>query len=55
MGAPPRAGSHRRKVRRGSRLTEQERLVLRAYRDPQLHAEAFLDAAAPEFLAGLDG
>jgi molybdate transport system regulatory protein len=38
----------------GSRLTERGRLVLRAYRDLQLHAEAFLDTATADFLAGLE-
>jgi molybdate transport system regulatory protein len=37
----------------GSRLTERGRMVLRAYRDLQLQAEAFLDRAAAEFRAGL--
>lgn len=38
----------------GSRLTERGRLVLRAYRDLQISAEAFLDHATGSFRAGLD-
>lgn len=38
----------------GSRLTERGRLVLRAYRDLQIQAEAFLDRATASFRAGLD-
>jgi molybdate transport system regulatory protein len=37
----------------GSSLTEFGRLVLRSFRDVQLHTEAFLDEAARTFVAGL--
>lgn len=39
----------------GSRLTDRGRLVLRSYRDLQLHLEAFLEHAQAEFSAGLKG